>query len=80
MMADVVRDKGKTCVYELELSRETDMDIITCPDGRESFQGYLKHLVREDLLRRSPGDSLLKAREMEKGHNALPEIIRESAS
>lgn len=38
--------------HSFDLNRNTDQDIIDYLKGIESLQGYIKRLIREDMLRK----------------------------
>lgn len=44
-------DKKNAKFFGLKLSRNTDADIIAWLESRESVQGYLKSLIRADMMK-----------------------------
>lgn len=47
-------DKANTKMVCLKLNKKTDADIIQRLEGRPNKQGYIKALIREDMLWRKP--------------------------
>ena len=49
-------DKLHTKQIHIKLNKKTDADIIKRLEGRPNKQGYIKMLIREDMLWRKPKD------------------------
>ena len=49
--ANAKYDSANTKQYHLKLNLNTDADIIEYFEGKESVQGYIKRLIREDMMK-----------------------------
>ena len=50
-MGNYNSDQKNARFYGLKLSRNTDADLIQHLEQQESMQGYLKRLIREDMMK-----------------------------
>ena len=50
-MGDYKSDKKNTRFYGLKLSRNTDAELIEWLDSKGSIQGYMKDLIRTDMMK-----------------------------
>lgn len=50
-MAQAKYDKTHCKYYSLKMNLENDADVIEMFSKQESIQGYIKRLVREDIIR-----------------------------
>lgn len=53
-------NKTNTVGYCLRLNKKTDEDIIQVLNSQESMQGYIKSLIRHDILVKKMSKYLLK--------------------
>lgn len=44
-------DKANTVQFKIKLNKKTDKDIIDFLDGLENKQGFLKLIIREEMIR-----------------------------
>lgn len=56
-MGNTASDKKNARFYGLKLSKNTDTELIKHLDSQESIQGYLKQLIRNDMMK---GDKPMK--------------------
>lgn len=50
-MGNYLSDQKNARRYALKLSKNTDADLIEKLDGESNVQGYLKRLIREDMMK-----------------------------
>lgn len=51
LRAQAKYDKDNTLQFKLKLNKKTDKDIITRLAAADNIQGYIKELIRADILR-----------------------------
>jgi hypothetical protein len=51
LRAQAKYDKDNTLQFKLKLNKKTDKDIITRLSAADNIQGYIKELIRLDILR-----------------------------
>lgn len=51
LRAQAKYDKDNTVQVRLKLNKKTDRDILDYLDGCNNKQGYIKELIRADILR-----------------------------
>ena len=51
LRAQAKYDKDNTVQFKLKLNKKTDDDIITRLAAADNMQGYIKELIRLDILR-----------------------------
>ncbi len=51
-MGNLASDRKNARTYSLKFSRNTDADIIQHLEGIENIQGYIKSLIRNDMMQR----------------------------
>lgn len=51
LRAQAKYDKDNTLQFKLKLNKKTDADIITRLAAADNIQGYIKELIRADILR-----------------------------
>ena len=51
LRAQAKYDKDNTVQIKLKLNKKTDADIIACLAAADNVQGYIKELIRADILR-----------------------------
>lgn len=51
LRAQAKYDKDNTLQFKLKLNKKTDKDIITRLSAADNIQGYIKELIRADILR-----------------------------
>ena len=56
-MGNYASDKRNTRFYGLKLSKSTDAELIEWLDSKGSIQGYLKDLIRADMMK---GETTMK--------------------
>lgn len=50
LRAQAKYDKDNTLQFKLKLNKKTDADIITRLSAADNIQGYIKELIRADIL------------------------------
>lgn len=50
-MGNTISDRKNARCYSLKFSRNTDAELIEWLDSQESIQGYLKSLIRADMMK-----------------------------
>ena len=51
LRAQAKYDKDNTLQFKLKLNKKTDADIINRLAAADNIQGYIKELIRADILR-----------------------------
>lgn len=70
-MGNYNSDQKNARFYGLKLSKNTDADLIRYLDSQESIQGYLKQLIRNDMMK---GEKTMYTQE---DFDKLPYNVRE---